>query len=189
MAQPLHDRRKFLMALMYAAGIPLKEIAHRLSYSEGYVTTLASSELFRAQVAELQRDMRDTTISNLLDRVQQEAIPSFNVLMEIRDGAIDDAATARLRLDAAKFHLGDMYMDRFIPKTTRQETEDVIRIQFDQDAVRQMFGTLAEVRGTTITVDSPNVSVTQVALPSPSKPINIATVDEAMDDFDDDAAF
>ncbi len=148
------QRKQYLLALMFVSGLSYKDMADRTGLSEKAVRSMARSDLFKAQVVELQRQMKEVTLDNLLHRIEQEAGPSFETLMQLRNGNVTDPQVARIQLDATKFHLSELYMDRAHPKVTRQESENVLRVAFDREAIAQMIGALAEDRGEVIEVEA-----------------------------------
>ncbi len=161
-------RRQYLMALMYVSGLSKAEIAKRLGYTAQHVSIVVDSPLFREFASELQRELRDSTLGTLTDRIEREAMPSLDVIVGIRDGDFDDHQRAKVQQDAAKFILGDLHMDRRMPKVTKQENDGVLHVSFGPDALKQMLSAQAEVTGETIDVEfEPNEKSATIMLPAP----------------------
>lgn len=165
----LSQRRQYLMALMYVSGISQREIAARLGYSASHVSSVIKSPLFREYAAEVQRELHDSTLGSLVDRIEREAMPSLDVLVGLRDGDFEDPKVAAVQASAAKFILGDLHMDRKQPKVTKQENDGVLHISFGPDALRQMLGAQAEASGEIIDVEfDTSAHRAELALPAPA---------------------
>jgi hypothetical protein len=180
--------RQYLVALLYVSGLDAAEIARRTDYDIKYIHQICASALFKAQVATLQKQLGEEMVRTVIERIEDEAPLSMDVLMQIRNGEFDPSNkdTVKLQLDAVKFHLGDLYMDRFHPKVTKQESDQQIRITFDQDALRQMMGAVAEDKGETIVIsDYTPAAVTLLKDPS----LLPMTVDQAVEALDGEDAF
>jgi len=163
-------RRQYLMALMYVSGHSKNSIASRLGYSLPRVNSILNSPLFREYAAEIQRELRDSTLGTLISKIEAEALPSLDVILGIRDNTFpDDPPTSRVRLDAAKFIVGDLHMDRRSPKVTKQEQDGTLHISFGPDALRQMLSAQGEATDTIITLETPNTfeRATTICLPAP----------------------
>lgn len=174
-----------VMCLMAAAGMKPREIAEKLGYAEKSVQTLLASDLFKAQLVELRREMRQSTLGTLLDRIEDEAVPSLEVVLSLRDGNFTDPASGRLQLDAAKFVLGDLHMDRKHPKTTRQETDTAVRITFSAPALRQMLGAVAEDKGEIIELSM--LDKAQIEVPkSPKMMLDAPPIEQVVEELEAD---
>lgn len=164
----LAQRRQYLMALMFVSGISQREIAARLGYSIGHVRNVVASPMFREFAAEVQRELHESTLGSLVDRIEREAMPSLDVLVDLRDGNFEDPKVAAVQAGAAKFILGDLHMDRKQPKVTKQENDGVLHVTFGPDALRQMLGAQAEATGEVIDVEFEQGNRTTLALPAPA---------------------
>lgn len=127
--------RHLAMAMMFAAGHRNRDIARALRYDENRVSILRNSPLMRAQVEQLQRDMRERTFGDVIARLQREAGPTLDVLLALRDTSAKDD----VRLGAAR-----ELFDRQVPKVTRTQEDRTLRIEFGLATLRQMAAAVDE---------------------------------------------
>lgn len=126
------NARHFLCALMHAAGFTNRKIADHLGYHENRISIILSSPLMRAQIKELQEELRAGTIEDVMGIIEREAGNNVRVLLELRDHA-EESNTRRL----AANDLLDRH-PRFA-KRTHHEEERTIRIAFGPSEIRQIL--------------------------------------------------
>lgn len=156
---------------MYVSGLSQAEIARRMGYSPSSISRMIDTPEFREYAQELQRDLRSSSLGSLTDAIEREAMPSLETITRIRDGSFDEPQVGRVQLDAAKFLLGDLHMDRKVPKVTKQENDGVLHVSFGQDALRQMLTAQAEAQGREVIdveFEPGEGGAARVALPAPS---------------------
>ena len=149
--EQLTPRHK-IIALMIAAGWKQKDIAIELGFHENRVSIIASSPLFRVQVYEIQKQMREGLIEDVNELIKAEALPSVRKIVELRDGA--EAETVQLAAATS-------ILDRAAPKITRHEEDHSLTIYLSKDDVGVM-DEVAEELGEVIDVpsdDEPVVSI------------------------------
>lgn len=160
----IQSQKLFSLALMFLSGMKPADMAKKLGWAERTVKTHLRSEIFRAQLVEMRKEVQTDTIQAILKRIDEEGMESLEVLTRIRDGDFEDSKTAAQQRAAAQFLLGDMFMDRKVPRLTggiKGESEGV-KISIGADALQEMFHALAEFKGTSITVPFETVpTVTQ----------------------------
>lgn len=135
--EKLNNRHR-LIAHMVAMGHRNIDIAKELGYSEHRVSAIKLSPLFRELVKKLQNDLIERDVGTFLDRIKNEANPTLDVIIALRDGGDTD----QVRLGAAK-----EILDRAAPKKQAIEIDHTKRIIFESAELRQMVGALAEDRG------------------------------------------
>lgn len=131
------NARHFLVALMHAAGFTNRKIADHLNYHENRISIILSSPLMKAQIAELQGELRMGTLGDVAAIIEREAGPSVQVLLEIRDDAM-------LRLSpqgqSVRKSASEAILDRSrFAKRTHHEEERTIRIAFGPAEIRQIL--------------------------------------------------
>ena len=136
------NARHQLVALMRAIGLTNKQIAEKLGYDENRVSIIAGSPLFKAQVYQLQKDIRESTLTEVVTRLQQEAGPTLDVLVQLRDFGMPGDT---VRLGAAK-ELADRIPA--LQKVSRIEEERTIRLVLGGPELQQMRQALEEDNGT-----------------------------------------
>ena len=185
----VYDRKRFLLALMYVSGLTHAEMAEKTGYNVQSLQSIVKSDLFQAQVDQLRKEMKESTLATVLGQIEDQAIPSLETITDIRDSLDMDPQVSRLRLDAAKFLFGDLYFDRVHPKITRNESENVTRITFDGTAMKQMMEAMAEGRGEiiemTVIDDTAQIAVADLP-PVPQKAEPIEQVIEELEAEDAD---
>ncbi len=124
------------MALMVAAGWTNKRIAQVLGTNEVRVGVIKQSPLFAAQVVAHQREFANLTLTQLADRIAAESGRTLDVIVGLRDTAENES----VRLGAAR-----ELFDRQSPKVTRTESDATLKILFDGETLRRMFGAYSEV--------------------------------------------
>lgn len=132
--------RHLVMALMIAAGWRQKDIAAKLGYTQNRVSIICSSPLFRVQVDRLQKELRESTVADVVHRIATEAGPSMNVMVELRDHALNE----NVRLGAAKDILD---RNPRIARVSKVEEDRTLKISFGAPELRQMFGAMLEDEG------------------------------------------
>ena len=160
------SERHHLMALMLLAGYRQCDVATALGYTENRVSILANSPLFKAQMADLRQQLRDSTIADAMTLIEREAGNSVRVLVDIRDTAAGPSADNVRRLAA-----NDL-LDRHpaFGRHAKTETEHVLRIAFSAADVRQMQAALPTPQAPT----SPEVESSASDAPT------LRTLDEAL---------
>lgn len=101
------NNRHQLAAYLYAAGKSVAEVCELLSYAPAHFRIVAASPLFKARVAEIQREIGNRVISSVAEftkLLEAEAIPTLKVITEIRDAPVDPDID-RVRLQAASLIL------------------------------------------------------------------------------------
>lgn len=134
------NNRHLLMALMVAAGWRQKDIAAKLGFNPNRVSIICGSPLFKAQVQNLQRELRESTVADVVHRIATEAGPSLDVMVELRD----HAQAEPVRLSAAKDILD---RNPKLARVSKVEGESSLRVSFGAPELRQMFGALLEDDG------------------------------------------
>lgn len=178
----IKSQKLFTLALMFMGGMKPRAMAKKLNMPYRTVLTHVKSELFRAQLVELQRTVSTDVIEGIMRRIDEEALPALQVLSsEIhRDIRKTDPKTAPLiaqKRAAAQFLLGDLFMDRRVPRLGGGGKKDGeadgagIKVSISEDALREMFQALAEFRGENVNVQfaRPPVLVNPPE-PAPSSP-------------------
>ncbi len=127
--EQLTPRHK-IIALMVAAGWKQKDIAVELGFHENRVSIIASSPLFRVQVHEIQKQMREGLIDDVSELIKAEALPSVRKIVELRDG---EQVPETVQLAAAT-----SILDRAVPKITRHEEDHSLTIYLSKDDVGVM---------------------------------------------------
>jgi hypothetical protein len=128
------------MALMTAAGWRGKDIAAKLGVSPHRISIIASSPLFKIQVDRLQKEMRESTVADVVHRIATEAGPSLDVLVELRDHAVNE----HVRFSSARDILD---RNPHVARVQKVEEDRTLRIVFGAPELRQMFGALLEDDG------------------------------------------
>jgi hypothetical protein len=179
-------QRLFQMALMTFAHMRPVQIAEKLHLKPGTVRAHMRSELFKAQLAELASVVNKRAVESIMDRIDSEAWESLQTLVDIRDLDVEHTDTKAAPLygqkkDAAKFLLGDLFLDRKVPKLggIRGDENDrgVFRLALSREALQDMFGALADFR-------QPIDITPPLPLPAPRKVI-VHDVDQLGNDLSD----
>lgn len=147
--------RHNVIALMVAAGWKQKDIAEQLGFHENRISIIAQSPLFRVQVQDIQKKMREGLIDDVNELIKAEVVPSMRKLVELRDHASGEPGES-IQLSAA-----NALLDRGAPKVTRQELDYSLTIKLSREDVGVM-AEVAEELGETIDVlpdDEPTVSI------------------------------
>lgn len=129
------DRRTVIMMLM-AAGWRNKDIAAEFGLGEVYVSVMRNSPLFRAQIAELQKQLREHTVGDVMEMIEREASNSVKLLVDVRDDGGDGKAADRNVQRQAANDLLDRTA-RFAKKR-QDEVEHVHRLVFSTEDVKRM---------------------------------------------------
>ena len=88
-----------MMAYLAALGRKPQEIADHFGYTYQRVITLMNGPLFRAQVRELQEELKERSFADLAERLNAEAIPTLDSLIKLRD---DGTKEDTVKLGAAR---------------------------------------------------------------------------------------
>lgn len=143
------------LALLHMAGLSSTQIGKKLHLTPHYVKVLLCSELFKAQVAQLQERLQKEGLQSLINRIALEAPKSLDVATQMRDLPLTEknaklARLAKVKFDAAKFLFGDLYYDRKVARLTGssgKEHEDAsVRIVINEAALQSMFTALQEYK-------------------------------------------
>lgn len=110
-------QRHQMVLQLHLAGWRTKDIARRVGYASGRVSTIVNSPLFQAQKAKLLAEMRGTTLDELLEVIRREAIPNLRFLIAMRDDPTHHGGDSRIRLRAAKA-IADL-LERYCPDARR----------------------------------------------------------------------
>lgn len=132
-----------LMAYMRASGVKQTEIAQRLEMSYNQVHMICSSPLFKVQVAEIQKQIRDGTVEDVLEMIRLEGPNSVRKLVTIRDTGwkeADQLAAANSLLDRGP-----------APKKHQVEEDRTLRIIIARDEAQVMREVVQEA-GLTVDV-------------------------------------
>jgi hypothetical protein len=126
---------------MHAAGFRNVDIARHLDLGENRVSVILSSPLMKAQIADLQRELRSSTVEDVMKVIEREAGNNVRVLIELRDGSTNDQVR---RLSA-----GDL-LDRHprFAKRTHHEEERTVRIAFGPAEIKRIIDVQALVEST-----------------------------------------
>lgn len=135
------NSRYFLIALMNAAGFRNCDIARHIGLGENRVSIILSSPLMKAQIRDLQGELRTSTVEDVMGIIEREAGNNVRVLIELRDGAQGPGADNVRRLAA-----NDL-LDRHprFAKRTHHDEERTIRIAFGPAEIRQIIDAKALV--------------------------------------------
>lgn len=135
------NQRHFVAALMLASGYRQADIARTLGYHPNRLSMIATSPLFRAQVADLQRQLREATLGDAMAMIEREAGASVEVIVGIRDDAGEPGAT---RLRAAN----DL-LDRhpLLSRRTAVDETRTLRVSFSAADLAQMARAVAPAAG------------------------------------------
>lgn len=132
------NARHTLMTHLVAAGLTDGEIAAKLGYSASRVSILKRSPLFQAEVAALQREIRDRLASDVADWIKAETPPTLVRLRELRD---QDTSLA------VSFSAVKEILTRAAPVVERHEVENVLRVAIDPATARRLAAVMAEDMG------------------------------------------
>lgn len=135
----LTDRRQIILMLM-AAGWRNVDIAREFGLQEGYISVMRTSPLFRAQIAEMQKQLRESTVHEVMEMIESEAANSVKLLVDVRDDSGDGKAADRNVQRQAANDLLDRH-PRFAKKTQHEEVR-VHRIVFDKADVERMMAAM-----------------------------------------------
>lgn len=129
------DNRKIIMMLM-AGGARNIEIAREFGYSETYISVMRNSPLFRAQIAELQKQFREGRGFDVMEIIEREAMASVEMLVSVRENNGDDKAADR---NVQRQAANDI-LDRNpkFAKRRQDEVEHIHRLVFSTEDVKRM---------------------------------------------------
>lgn len=133
------DRRQIILMLM-AAGWRNIDIAREFGLAENYVSVMRTSPLFRAQIAEMQKQLRESTVYDVMEMIESEAANSVKLLVDVRDDGGDGKAADRNVQRQAANDILDRH-PRFAKRTQHDEVH-VHRIVFDKEDVARMMAAM-----------------------------------------------
>ena len=87
------------MAYLAALGKRPQEIAKQVGYTYQRVIVLMNGPLFKAQVRELQEELKERSFADLAERLNAGALPTLDSLVKMRDGGTKEDT---VRLGAAR---------------------------------------------------------------------------------------
>lgn len=97
----LRERHHAILRLI-AIGMENKEIAHTLGVSPQMVSDVRNSPIGQVRIETL-RNLEDSECKNIYDVLQRDVPKNYKLLMDVRDGKLDDVTiSVRHRIDAAK---------------------------------------------------------------------------------------
>lgn len=142
---PRHE----LAAYLTAAGRRQNEIMRITGYSQVRLSTLQNSPLFRVYVKQLQEELKGQTFDEVVDRINEEAIPTLDRLVNLRDhGTKED----NVRLGAAQTLM------KYVPALRALDQEDAgpkVTLKFERSGMALIAQAIAEDEGRTIDVTPP----------------------------------
>lgn len=155
----IKSQKLFLLALMTMGGMTPKQCAEKLHLKVETVRVHMRSEMFRAQLAELRDQVQTDSLSTIMQRIDAEGMESLQTLVDVRDIDIDSTDPKKAGLlaqkrAAAQYLLGDLFVDRKVPKLGSHLPTDSggLRLSISEDAMHQMFQALANFRGEDIAI-------------------------------------
>lgn len=128
--------RHIHIAVLVAAGMKDADVAATARVSVATIATAKRSPLFQAEVRRHQVALREAVAEKLADRLRNEALPSIDKMVELREGAKDQ----RLQGDMAK-ELLSYTASKAVQKTEHVEER---RLVIDADALMPMLQVMAE---------------------------------------------
>lgn len=134
------NNRHMVMAHMAAIGRMPGEIASKLGLHPNYVGICLKSPLFKAYVEQLQKEIKENTINSVQEFIDQETLPSFEALKNIRDAGDSDA----VRISAAKEIIAHSDL---VTKKTEIKIDQTKRIVIERGDLIDMMKAVAEDEG------------------------------------------
>lgn len=168
--QRLTERHR-LIAYAVIAGKTNVEIARALGYHINRIYAIRQSPLFRALVEQLRKELQAGTIGTVIDRIMNEAGPSVDAIVQLRDSAESES----VKLAAAQDLLN---RNPSTAKISRTEEDRTVRVLFDSNDMRRMAAVIAEDEG--------RDAIPAVATVVPDSPLRPRTLDEVLAAFNDE---
>jgi len=128
--------RHYLMAYMVAVGRKQTEIAEVLDTDRTWVSSIASSPLFKLQVQEIQKQIREGAVEDVLAMIRGEGPESVRKLVELRDNAF---------METTQLAAANSLLDRgAAPKRHTVEEDHTLRIIVSRDEMDGMREAVVE---------------------------------------------
>jgi len=162
----IKSQKLFMLALMTMGGMTPQQCADKLHMKVDTVRTHMKSELFRAQLVEMRDQVQTDALDAVMKRIDAEGMESLRALVDIRDLDINKVDSKKAGLiaqkrAAAQYLLGDLYVDRKVPKLGSHLPNDDggIKVSISEDALHDMFQALANFRGEDVSITIPKLPV------------------------------
>jgi hypothetical protein len=116
--------RHRLLAMQVANGVPVRQAAQQLGFSEGWALAVSRAPLFLSAVDTLLSKRERNMLAEAKKRLADEALNNVEAMVEVRDTAEDP----RTRLAAAEGML-----DYVVPRKTATEEERTFKFVLSDD--------------------------------------------------------
>ena len=140
MPKKLNDKHR-MVSYLVAAGQTRSQVAEVTGFTPEYLTTLTRSPLFKRQLARIRQEVEDRAVGAIVDQLQErtvnEADGALDTMIELMNGARNE----NVRLGAAT-----NILDRAVPKQTKHQEEQTIRISIDSEALQGMSAVVEELK-------------------------------------------
>ena len=134
--------RHRLMVEMVALGKNDADIAEQIGYSAAYVNAVRHSPLFQTEVAAIQQELKQATLSRFAESLASEALPSLNTLVVERD-RVANKATDKINA-AAK--IIDYTLDVFMgQRKNEDERKHTTKLVIEGGDLHNLVGAIKEL--------------------------------------------
>lgn len=137
------NSRHNLILWMDIAGLGTHEIANNVNMHPSSVSAIKSSELYQTQKTMLMEKLTQSTLSDVIDIIRQDAPKNVKFLIDMRDKVTEHGGDPRVRVAAARQLAHET--DRVYPRKTEHHEERVIRISLDAPHLHRLAGALRDI--------------------------------------------
>jgi len=172
-AAPTITPRYELLALRIVQGMTIADAGAAVGYAPNSAYTIAASPQFKVYLDELRRQVRESCVVDVAQKIAMEAAPSVDRLVHLRDFAAEESVQRGCANDL-------LDRNQATAKISRSETKAAVSINFGAEAVRYLDAVIAERPGQAI------VDAEALALPSADEYVRPRTIDELVEAYDGD---
>lgn len=169
----LSERHRYI-AWLELGGATNNEIAVALGFTASWVSTVRSSPLYRALLADMRDRVTDENIEQVKAVIMGEAMNNVRTLINLRDGALVESATRR--------GAANDLLDRTpgLSKVQRTEMDETLHVSFGGAELHALMQAVNEDEGRPLRA----IEGVAVALPNGDETIKPRTIDEFIAEYE-----
>ena len=156
------NARHRLVSYMLAGGRSRAEVAEATGFSAAYLTSLIASPLFKAQLTRVRNKISEAAVESVVEDLQARTVGAGGNALDTVLDLMSDAKSEQVRLHAAS-----SILDRAIPKQTKHQEEQIIRLSLDGKALDRMSSVLTEFKQAKKTLEPAEYTISDPTIPLP----------------------